>query len=406
MNKKSAALIALTLAFGGVAASTPVAQAATVTTWTKKVVSGISSLNVLSGPGTSYAAVGSLRPGSTVTGTVSGSWLKITSGSFAGRYVATSFLTAGTSKTIGDTPVTPTPASVVTRTVLSPKGTLDVRSGPSVNSALVATLKNETTVTGTVSGTWLKMTTGAYAGKYVSTTHLVTRFNDTAQPSSGQQVGYVLADPGVDGSYMNIRSSASTTASIVGTYGAHARVVGTPVGDGTWWKVSKGYVHSAGLTAKANPSSFNAKIPTSELCLIPVAYYSHNGTKIGYGYNEKTPRYIQCKALPNLIAMENAYKVAWGTFAEIDNGYRGWAEQKYWYDLYAPRGITVAKPGESNHGYGLAIDFRAPYGDGFTVFKQGGDGYNWLLANSGKFGFNNPYVNLAKQDDVHWNFVG
>lgn len=294
---------------------------------------------------------------------------------------------------------------------------LNVRTGPNTSSKSVGKLAGGTKVTGSVSGSWFKIASGPYAGKYVSAAYLVAAaspapkaFNDaTVTPATGQKVGWVMADPAVEGSYANVRSAASTTASITGTYGAHVRVVGTPVGDGTWWKVSGGYVNSATLTSDtSDPSTINAKIPLDKLCVIPSAYYSQLPPGvIGYGYTTATKRYIQCKALPSLVALESAYKAHFGSYAGIDNAYRTWAEQSYWYGIYHPIHVAVAAPGQSNHGYGLAIDFQATYKDHpFYQFKKNHPGYLWLFDNAGKYGFNNPYRYATIPDDVHWNFVG
>lgn len=50
------------------------------------------SVNVRSGPGTRYAKVGSIRKGTTFTGQRSGSWVRIASGSFTGRWVAAAYV--------------------------------------------------------------------------------------------------------------------------------------------------------------------------------------------------------------------------------------------------------------------------------------------------------------------------
>ena len=46
-------------------------------------------------------------------------------------------------------------------------------------------------------------------------------------------------------------------------------------------------------------------------------------------------------------------------------------------------GVDVAFPGNSNHGWGSAVDLKV---------KKGDDAYNWLLCNSTRFGFSNPYI--------------
>lgn len=303
-----------------------------------------------------------------------------------------------------------TTAKTVTKQV-SPGTTLNVRTGPGTSYATVGTLGGGAKVTGTLSGSWFKITSGSYAGRYVSSTYLIApapslkTFDDAGVVATkDQKVGYVMADASSNGSSVNVRSAPSFSASVVGTYGAHGRVVGTPQADGVWWKVGGGYVHSAVLTtATANPSTINAKIPTSQLCKINSAFYSKNGTDIGYGYTESTPRYFQCKALPALNALEAAYKKKFGAYAGIDNAYRTWAEQDYWFKLYHPLGIAVSAPGQSNHGYGLAVDFQASYKKHpFSMFTASGTGRAWVVANGLKYGFDD----IGSFDAPHFNFVG
>lgn len=106
MKKTVLSALAICLTAGAVTTTmTPSASAATATV-TKQVQKG-TTLNVRTGPGTSYAVAGRLSGGTTVTGTVSGSWLKITSGAYAGKYVSTAYLVTPTAplKTFDDATV-------------------------------------------------------------------------------------------------------------------------------------------------------------------------------------------------------------------------------------------------------------------------------------------------------------
>ena len=145
---------------------------------------------------TSLRAVGTLPSGTTLTGTVTGQWLKVSTPSrFAGRYVSTTVLRrvtsaptpaqpAPTSLTPANptaptppTPATPTapdsstppPASAtVTRFTLLSRASTSVRTGPGSSYGIVGTLSAGTELAGTVSGGWLKLVTPTqFAGKYV-----------------------------------------------------------------------------------------------------------------------------------------------------------------------------------------------------------------------------------------------
>ena len=78
------------------------------------------NLNVRSGPSTSYGVVGTLPVGSVITGTPVGSWVRIESGSYAGRYVSSSYLRAGTTA--------PAPSPYTTR-ITPVTGGVYLRSG-------------------------------------------------------------------------------------------------------------------------------------------------------------------------------------------------------------------------------------------------------------------------------------
>ena len=58
-------------------------------------------------------------------------------------------------------------------------------------------------------------------------------------------------------------------------------------------------------------------------------------------------------------------------------------------------GTPVAFPGNSNHGWGSAVDLGAKYGD---------KAHTWLTNNASKFGFSNPFKN-PRTEPWHWEHV-
>jgi hypothetical protein len=58
-------------------------------------------------------------------------------------------------------------------------------------------------------------------------------------------------------------------------------------------------------------------------------------------------------------------------------------------------GTPVAFPGNSNHGWGSAVDLGAKYGD---------KAHTWLTNNAAKFGFSNPFKN-PRTEPWHWEHV-
>jgi hypothetical protein len=58
-------------------------------------------------------------------------------------------------------------------------------------------------------------------------------------------------------------------------------------------------------------------------------------------------------------------------------------------------GTPVAFPGNSNHGWGSAVDLKVKYGD---------KAHTWLTENASKFGFSNPFKN-PRTEPWHWEHV-
>ena len=138
-------------------------------------------LNVRSGPGTSYAKVGSLKKNTLVTivEQVNG-WCKITSGDLTG-YVSADYITPGSD------PVSEPEEGMVTT------GSLNVRSGPGTSYARVGSLRRGTTVTivDKVSG-WYKITSGSLTG-YVSDDYILIFDGNAVTSRVGQSAAAMAA---------------------------------------------------------------------------------------------------------------------------------------------------------------------------------------------------------------------
>lgn len=166
-------LILFTGAVSGAAVSTATSASASTTT-SATVKSGI-VLNVRTSPSVSAPLAGSLAGGSHITGTQMGSWFKITSGAYSGKYVSSTWLSTST---------TSTSSSSVTGKV-TPGIVLNVRTSPSTSSSVAGTLSGGSSVTGTVSNGWMHLTSGQYSGKYVSTDYVQIDGSTTPPPSTG-----------------------------------------------------------------------------------------------------------------------------------------------------------------------------------------------------------------------------
>jgi LAS superfamily LD-carboxypeptidase LdcB len=99
----------------------------------------------------------------------------------------------------------------------------------------------------------------------------------------------------------------------------------------------------------------------------------------------------------------------------ISDGYRTFSEQEACYRKYGAG--FAAKPGTSNHGWALAVDIAGISSPFSTIKKNPKDRasayrtpvYQWLFANSWKFGIYNPWTlrDGTKVDEYwHWEFHG
>ncbi|GAB3624102.1 hypothetical protein GCM10027418_21860 [Mariniluteicoccus endophyticus] len=122
----------------------------------------------------------------------------------------------------------------------------------------------------------------------------------------------------------------------------------------------------------------NGQLPNNVLCTVPFSPKDR----------------AACYMLPDLIAFNNAYRAKFGSNIPItgnNNAYRTLAVQEhYWRTL--PRG-QAARPGTSNHGWGLAIDIANVGGHGTAK-------YRWLNSNAGRFGFDDNVSHEA----WHWEY--
>ncbi|GAA1406658.1 hypothetical protein AUR04nite_05480 [Glutamicibacter uratoxydans] len=123
---------------------------------------------------------------------------------------------------------------------------------------------------------------------------------------------------------------------------------------------------------------------------------------------DKEKTLLAAPAVADLTKLNTAFKNKFGKNLDIDLAYRTLDTQKFFYSELGP--YIAAKPGTSNHGWGLAIDFPESYNYSFS-----GKYYKWLKANSSKYnwvhrknleqyrsdGSKNPYA-----EAWHFEYVG
>ncbi|MFF0306926.1 D-alanyl-D-alanine carboxypeptidase family protein [Streptosporangium sp. NPDC004379] len=96
------------------------------------------------------------------------------------------------------------------------------------------------------------------------------------------------------------------------------------------------------------------------------------------------------------ISMNEAYKKRFGKSMCVTDSYRSLAEQQ---SVYYRRPGFAAVPGRSNHGLGLAVDLCG----GVQQFRSAP--FNWLEANSKKFGWFHPkWAYVSPFEPWHWEY--
>jgi len=101
-----------------------------------------------------------------------------------------------------------------------------------------------------------------------------------------------------------------------------------------------------------------------------------------------------------LIELATAYQTQFNKPLVITSAYRSFDKQKQLYDNPGPG--WAAKPGTSNHGWGLAFDFNhgAAGKPSFTDEE-----YIWMNANAGKYSFYNAGKNFSNAEPWHFEVI-
>ncbi|HEU5159037.1 MAG TPA: D-alanyl-D-alanine carboxypeptidase family protein [Streptosporangiaceae bacterium] len=135
---------------------------------------------------------------------------------------------------------------------------------------------------------------------------------------------------------------------------------------------------SAGLVADARKYP-NGLIPSRYLCKLP-----------------QKGALLRADAARSFLKLNAAYKKRFGRDMCIRDSYRSlYAQQQ----VYAQRPGFAAVPGRSNHGLGTALDFCG------GVQNQGSVQFNWLRANSLRFGWFHPsWAYSSPFEPWHWEY--
>lgn len=176
----------------------------------------------------------------------------------------------------------------------------------------------------------------------------------------------------VDGSFVDPLVFLSTAGSPIGGTGASCGggIVATN-GDGSWG------------------GHQNGKIPADALS--PLAF--------------SPSVLLRADAARALERLNDAYKKRFGCDVGPVGGYRSYEDQ---VSLYAQKPGLAAKPGTSNHGWGLAADLSGDCdGNGAGINVFGTPEHQWMATNAGGYGWVLPQwaqQGGSKPEPWHWEF--
>lgn len=336
------------------------------------------NLNVRASAGTGGRRLGTLPRGTTVTSTgrASNGWYRI---SYRGRtgYVSNRYAKVVAPKT--------TPVTVRVQTLAA----LNVRSSASTSGPRLGTLSKGArfTATGVAANGWYRL---RYKGKtgYVSNRYL--------KPETSREPDYTSTRNGLPGSARYYFSANGSDLYYLP--GGTAMIGDLPAGTVAWRDIRREKAHAtpkgwycvrtAGATGWVRSSTLRRTQPrtgrwtrrTTAAQIRRMAngrLASSNLVAISWDPGQNL---IAGPALGDLTKLNKAFKKKFGRNLEIDLTYRTRGTQEY---LYRELGrMIAAKPGTSNHGWGLAIDFPETRDYGFD-----GTYYKWLKAYSKRYGW-------------------
>ncbi|MGL5856922.1 MAG: M15 family metallopeptidase [Angustibacter sp.] len=198
-------------------------------------------------------------------------------------------------------------------------------------------------------------------------------FNDAADTATQS----LIVDPAID---------RPVTGKATGASAVVQAASGLPSRDGGLLRM-RGVSRSSergpisGCSGKPSTRSFaNGQIPESELCALPFA----------------SGHMLRADAAVRLIRLNQVYRGVFGDDLCITDSYRSLQSQ---YSLAARKPGLAARPGTSEHGWGLAIDLCGAVIQGNTRERA------WFLANAPDFGWEWPdWARSSKYEPWHFEF--
>ncbi|WP_337049998.1 M15 family metallopeptidase [Serratia fonticola] len=104
--------------------------------------------------------------------------------------------------------------------------------------------------------------------------------------------------------------------------------------------------------------------------------------------------YLRPDAASSMLGMQAGFKRDTGDSLTFNEGYRDYATQEYYWDQYQHHGgPPAARPGTSNHGWALAVDFN------ITNLA-----FDWLRVHAAGYGWDWS-TGHASGERWHWEYI-
>ncbi|MFE7404777.1 SH3 domain-containing protein [Isoptericola sp. NPDC057559] len=231
-----------------------------------------SQVNLRSGPSTTSPVLAVVPRAATLTakpGAASGTWRQVTYGARTG-WVSASYVTPRRPATAP--PTTTAPAAPTAKTAYVNVASLNLRTGASTSSGVVAHLAKGTKVTRVAAPSkgWVKITTGGRTG-YVWAAYLTSTApaKPTTPTAPTATVAYVNA------ASLNLRAKPSTASAVVARLAKGTKVTQVAAPSKGWVKVKAGtrtgYVATSYLTTKAPATKPGTTTPAAKVSYVTVA---------------------------------------------------------------------------------------------------------------------------------------
>jgi hypothetical protein len=113
--------------------------------------------------------------------------------------------------------------------------------------------------------------------------------------------------------------------------------------------------------------------------------------------SDKSGTVLLAEVIHNFNLLYNRFSLVFPQKKLIASGYRTYNRQ---VSLKEEKPTLAARPGTSNHGWGLAFDWNTGRSDGFES-----DTYRWMLENAPNYGFHNPlWAQKEGKKPEWWHF--